>query len=160
MTDVSWIGFHDEISNMRPGKERKQAIVIDQMNNNLVYRDLWTKNGTYLAFLRIEIDLGTWQRISRSRQELLIGRHKLSGRPIIGIDKGGKPIVDELLSVDFEDSYVKRFYDHPDYFKIPKIPRSSMDLNASFKKLNESHIGRARHVDLIPSCDPTSRRIY
>ena len=75
----SWLGFHDEVSNLRPGKERKRTIFIDRSNNALRHRDLWTVGGTYLAFLRIEIDLDLWNRIDRQHQEFIVGRNKISG---------------------------------------------------------------------------------
>ena len=47
----SWIGFHDEVSNMANLKERINAIVIDPINNRLIPRDFWTISGTLFSFL-------------------------------------------------------------------------------------------------------------
>jgi deferrochelatase/peroxidase EfeB len=160
----SWLGFHDGVSNMRPGKERRNVIAVHRENNDLLPRDFWTENGTYMAFLRIEIDLDLWDSINRSKQELIIGREKLYGRPLIGVDKKNNPITSKKFPTALKVStFNKRFHDHPDYFQVPKISnelKSKIDINKSFKALNESHIGRARHFDKINNKLVSSRRIY
>ncbi len=40
--------------------------------------------GTYLVVRRIRVRLPDWGRLSRSRQERVVGRHKLSGAPLGG----------------------------------------------------------------------------
>jgi deferrochelatase/peroxidase EfeB len=160
----SWLGFHDEISNMKSSRERRKAIVIDSVKNDLVHQDFWTSGGTYLAFLRIEINLSTWEQIERRDQDILIGRDKLTGIPIVGIDKNGNPIrrpntppFSEIRSFD------KKFHEHPNYFKKPSVNTSKetrIDLDKSIRLLSQSHIGRTRHIDHIKSEDPASRRIF
>lgn len=161
----SWLGFHDEISNMKNTRERRQAIVIDRTNNDLVHQDFWTAGGTYLAFLRIVINLAVWEQIKRCDQEILIGRDKLDGIPIVGIDKNGNPIrkpgcppFSQVRSFD------KRYHDHPDYFlRRPSADismKAKIDTNSSIRFLSQSHIGRTRHIDHIKSLDPASRRIF
>lgn len=161
----SWLGFHDEVSNMKPGKERRNVIAIHKENNELLPRDFWTENGTYMAFLRIEIDLDLWDSINRSKQELIIGREKLDGRPLIGVDKNYNPITSKKFSTAQKiTAYNKAYHDHPDYFKAPQVLSkeimNKIDINKSFKVLNESHIGRTRHFDKINSRLVPSRRIY
>jgi deferrochelatase/peroxidase EfeB len=160
----SWLGFHDEVSNMRPGKEREEAITINKQNNNLSHKDRWTTGGTYMAFLRIEIDVDIWDKIKQKQQECIVGRGKLTGRPLIGIDKKGNPIMSKQCPTASQiKDYNKRFHDHADFFKETNISRknnSIMDIRASSTILNQSHIGRTRHLDGIPSGDPTSRLIY
>lgn len=78
----SWIGFHDGISNLRSGKERQNAIEIKPG----ISADNWVERGTYLVFMRIEVDLQAWHQLSELQQELLVGRTKLSGCPIVGYD--------------------------------------------------------------------------
>lgn len=158
-----WLGFHDELSNLKPGKERKGAIFIDRWNNTLRHSDMWTVGGTYLAFLRIEIDLELWDKIDRHHQELIVGRNKISGTPIIGVTKKGTPLYKQVRSAGQITTYNSNFHDHPDYFKRPRVPnrhRKNLDVEKSFKLLNQSHIGRTRHIDQIDSDDPVSRRIY
>lgn len=159
-----WLGFHDELSNMTSDKEREEAIVINERNNNLRPDDLWTAYGTYLAFLRIDIDLNIWQKIERKHQELIVGRDKLTGCPLVGIDKKGNPIIKEAyptrLGTDADNARIR---DHPDFFKEPDISdkvKATLDVDATFKILNQSHIGRTRHLDGISSKEPTSRRIF
>ena len=39
----------------------------------------WADGGTYLTFIRTEVDLATWRSIPRTAQERLVGRDKLTG---------------------------------------------------------------------------------
>jgi Dyp-type peroxidase family len=160
----SWLGFHDEVSNMKNPKERLDAIAIDPVNNNLLRRDYWTINGTYLAYLRVEIDIDLWNSIERKHQELIIGRDKLTGSPLVGVDKNGNPVtVDACPSAYEVEGFDKRFHEHPDYireFELPKKVRSILDMQTSAEVLNESHIGRTRHIDNINTKHRVSRRIF
>jgi deferrochelatase/peroxidase EfeB len=160
----SWLGFHDEVSNMKDSNERLNAIAIDDISNNLLPRDYWTRNGTYLAYLRIEIDLDKWNSIERKLQELIIGRDKITGSPLVGVDKNGNPVINVRSPSAYQvKGFQKSFHEHPDYRKKPKLPnklRSILDLRASADILNESHIGRARHIDNIHSKYRVSRRIF
>jgi deferrochelatase/peroxidase EfeB len=75
---------------MKSGKPRLDAIAIKPSG---VEEERWTENGTYLAFLRLAVDLGIWRKIPRIRQEIIVGREKLTGCPIIDMDSNGNPIV-------------------------------------------------------------------
>jgi deferrochelatase/peroxidase EfeB len=77
----SWIGFHDGVTNIEPS-QRLAAVQCPGDPG-------WNRGGTFLAFLRIEIDLGIWRRLSRVEQELVVGRDKLSGCPLGSIDRIG-----------------------------------------------------------------------
>lgn len=158
----SWLGFHDQVSNIDTLRERKHAIFIDKINNNLAPKDFWTEGGTYLAFLRIEIDLNIWEKIKRKQQEIIIGRDKLTGIPLAGVDKKGNPVKTEKCPPFSEvRSYDKRFHDHPDYFSKPRLSKMNrIDENASIRNLSQSHIGRVRHVSHVRSGNITSRRIF
>jgi deferrochelatase/peroxidase EfeB len=160
----SWLGFHDEVSNMQSPKERLGAIAVDIENNNLTHRDFWTTNGTYLAFLRIEIDLETWTKIERKQQELIVGRDKLTGVPLAGIDRERNPVLIERCPPFSEIRFFnKDYHNHPDYFNksnASKTLERKLDMNISSKILSQSHIGRTRHMDKIDSKNPTSRRIF
>lgn len=159
----SWLGFHDGVSNMVNSEERIGAIAIDKANNNLIPRDFWTVGGTYLAFLKIEINLNFWNKLNRERQELMVGRDKLTGAPIVGIDKKGKPVVKEDNSSAYSvNCFDNNFHDHPDHFKEPYVSKrlkSTLDLRTSSIVLTRSHVGRTRHIDNIDSKFPSSRRI-
>jgi Dyp-type peroxidase family len=158
----SWLGFHDQVSNIDTLNERKDAIFIDKINNNLAPKDFWTEGGTYLAFLRTEIDLKIWEKIERKQQEIIIGRDKLTGIPLAGINKKGNPVTRENCHPLSEiQSYDKRFHDHPDYFSKPKLSKmNEIDENASIQSLSQSHIGRVRHISHLRSRNITSRRIF
>ncbi|KAB8330134.1 Dyp-type peroxidase [Scytonema tolypothrichoides VB-61278] len=82
----SWIDFHDGISNMK-SSEREGAIAIKSSEEQ------WTEGGTYLAFIRLAIDLTVWQKLNLQQQELLVGRDKLTGCAITSRDSEGKPVV-------------------------------------------------------------------
>jgi deferrochelatase/peroxidase EfeB len=86
----SMLDFHDGVSNMKAGDERFSAIAIKDKN---VKEEKWTVNGTYLAFLRLAVNLTTWRKIPRNKQELIVGRDKLSGCPIVDIDSNENPIL-------------------------------------------------------------------
>ena len=159
----SWMGFHDEISNMKNAKERLQAIAIDRIHNRLNPRDLWTEGGTYIAFLRIEVNLDNWRKIGQKNQEFIIGRDKVTGRPLIGVNKKGDPVTGTGPTASSVSFYDTRFHEHPNYFKeVParSRPNMSLDLDLSSTILSQSHVGRSRHLDDIDSSDPTSRRIF
>jgi Dyp-type peroxidase family len=156
-----WLGFHDEISNMKDIKERKNAIMIDRHANRLTPDDLWTEGGTYLAFLRINIDLARWERINLNEQELIVGRQKSTGRPLVGVNEKGKPIIQNAKSNGTRFTS-KSYRDHPDYFALSKEHRRNarISLERSIRILNQSHIGRVRRIQDISSKRPSSRRIF
>jgi len=83
----SWIDFHDGISNLKSGKDRLDALQIKP----LAGEDSWTEGGTYLAFIKLSVDLKTWRKLSQIEQEKIVGRAKLSGCPLQGFEDG-KPI--------------------------------------------------------------------
>jgi deferrochelatase/peroxidase EfeB len=159
----SWLGFHDGVSNMKSAKEREDAIRVDIASNKLEHSDYWTRGGTYLAFLRIEIDLSIWERIDRKSQELIVGRNKLTGYPLIGVDRKGNPVSNQGSQTHQRSMMRHKFEDHPDYFKKPVVTNqnlNSLDTEASIRILSQSHIGRTRHIDKIESKEVTSRRIF
>jgi Dyp-type peroxidase family len=86
-----WLGFHDGISTLKYA-DRTQAVFVNR--SGLYNNDLWTIDGTYLSFLRIAIDVEEWESLDLQTQELIIGRKKLSGCPIVGINKRGEPLKD------------------------------------------------------------------
>lgn len=77
----SWLGFHDCLSNVDPAK-RRSAIEVGLADAS------WMYGGTYMAFLRLPIDLKAWRSLRREHQELLVGRDKLSGCPIVALERG------------------------------------------------------------------------
>jgi len=76
----SWIDFHDGLSNLRSA-DREGVIAIGPGTD-----EGWAVGGTYLAFLRLAVDLPAWRRLGRTMQELAVGRDKLTGCPIVSAD--------------------------------------------------------------------------
>lgn len=77
----SWLGFHDGVSNLSSGLQRKQVIVINRALSG--GNDAWTRGGTYLAYIRTSVDLGLWRTLSTDQQELMVGRAKETGCPLV-----------------------------------------------------------------------------
>ena len=117
-----------------------------------------------MTFLRVEIDLELWDSINRSKQELIIGRDKLYGSPLIGVDKNNNPLTSKAFPIAQKiTTFNKKYHDHPNYFKVPQISKelkNKIDIDKSLKILNESHIGRTRHFDNIANKLVPSRRIF
>lgn len=86
----SWIGFHDGISNLKSGSQRKSVIAIKRAGLNAA--DRWTTGGTYMAFMRLAVNLGLWETFQQDAQERLVGRTKISGCPLKGISETGQPL--------------------------------------------------------------------
>jgi len=70
-----WLEFHDGVSNL-PAEDRLDALSASG-------DPPWMAGGTYLAFLRLGVDLATWRNRGRAQQELLVGRDKLSGAALV-----------------------------------------------------------------------------
>jgi deferrochelatase/peroxidase EfeB len=83
----SWLGFHDGVSNVK-ASDRPKVILANR--STLDHVDYWTsEGGTYMAFLRIGIDLSSWEIFSINDQERIVGRQKSSGCPLVGTDRNG-----------------------------------------------------------------------
>ena len=146
----NWLGFHDGVSNLKP-RERPYVIVI---NPGILNReDIWLVNGTYIAFIKFDIDLEKWQRLKIPDQEKIIGRDKLSGCPLVGIDRKGAPIKDRRCPIPGTSEVIdignEYFREHPPY-----------QIRGGNKILENSHIGSTRPIDRLPIWDKKSLRIY
>jgi deferrochelatase/peroxidase EfeB len=146
----NWLGFHDGVSNI---KSRERPHVISIGSRYLSPQDRWTLNGTYLAFMRIAFNLEKWEDTSITEQEILVGRDKLTGCPLISVDKNGKPVKDGRCPVPGTSEVIERgneyFREHPPYGN-----------GTQGKILQYSHIGRTRPIDQVPIWDKKSLRIY
>lgn len=91
-----WLEFHDGVSNMA-SSQRARAITARA-------DPAWMEGGTYLAFLRIAVDLDSWRLLSRSEQELMVGRDKLSGRPLVAIERGPSGEVNPVVSAPLDEN--------------------------------------------------------
>jgi deferrochelatase/peroxidase EfeB len=113
-------------------------------------QDAWTEGGTYLAFLRLEVDLSAWRNLDRRQQELMVGRDKLSGCPLESIDDAGDPIarngcpVSGTGEIDISGGPNDPFREPPD---------------TAVPVLRQSHVQRANH-HVRPASDRNSLRVY
>lgn len=124
----SWIDFHDGLSNMR-SEDREAAIAIDTRVG-----EEWCAGGTYLAFLRLAVDLAAWRRLGRREQELLVGRDKLSGCPIVSTEASGVPVTDPACPVTGTQIW-----------EAPNDPHFAEPPRASDQAVLQSHVQRANH---------------
>jgi deferrochelatase/peroxidase EfeB len=138
----SWIDFHDGLSNLR-SEDREAVIAIGSGAD-----EDWAVGGTYLAFLRLAIDLGGWRRLSRVEQELAVGRDKLTGCPITGVGEDGMlqhdagcPVTGTQIWETVNDA---RFAEPPEV-EDPRV--------------RASHVQRANHHQR-PASDAGTRRIF
>ena len=140
----SWIDFHDGLSNLR-SSERLKAIEIKR--RALPHPDQWTEEGTYMVFLRLPLNLRTWRSAPRAAQEVIVGREKLGGCPLTGLDPSGGPIVAEGCPVNGTGEV---FEPGNEDFREAQRPEGPLTM---------SHIHRANHKreNVV---DPESRRIF
>lgn len=140
----SWLGFHDGISNIHPDK-RYNAIFLN--NNNRSKTESRYINGTYMTFIRFEIDLEKWMDTSENKQMEIIGRDKLSGCPLTGIDKNGNPIKISGCPVkgtrEITETPNIKFRDIPSSDRMSRyfVPKYSSDSN-----LNSSHVANMYNI--------------
>ncbi|HUR84562.1 MAG TPA: hypothetical protein VMY78_04395 [Solirubrobacteraceae bacterium] len=138
----SWIDFHDGLSNLR-SSDRAGVITIDPGAD-----EDWATGGTYLAFLRLAVDLPAWRRLERRDQELAVGRDKLSGCPVTGVGEDGAPLTDAGCPVTGTSIWESA---NDDAFAEP--------LEVEDPRVRASHVQRANHHQR-PASDPGSRRIF
>jgi len=74
-----WLEFHDGVSNV-PRAQRRAVI-------ETAGDPAWMTGGTYMAFLRLGIDLPRWRELPQPVQEVLVGREKLTGSPLIAVER-------------------------------------------------------------------------
>ncbi|MEC4816956.1 MAG: Dyp-type peroxidase [Scytonema sp. PMC 1069.18] len=139
----SWIDFHDGISNMK-SSERQSAIAIKPRPP----LEQWIEGGTYLVFLRIAIELTVWQKLNRQQQELLVGRDKLTGCPLISLNSEGNPVIKTGCPVTGRTDVLSP---GNEAFLEPETVNETI--------LQQSHVQRTNH-HLTPLSDRNSLRIF
>ena len=139
----SWIDFHDGISNMK-SSEREGAIVIKPRPPE----EQWIEGGTYLTFLRVAVDLPVWRKLNRQQQELLVGRDKLTGCPLVSIDSEGNPVA--KAGCPFMGRMDVSSSGNEDFFEPSNVNETI---------LQQSHVQRANH-HLTPVSDRNSLRVF
>ena len=138
----SWIDFHDGLSNLR-SEDREAVIAIGPGADE----DL-AVGGTYLAFLRLAVDLAGWRRLSRLDQELAVGRDKLSGCPITAVGADGVAQHDGGCPVAGTE-----IWETPNHARFAEPPE------VSDERVRASHVQRANHHQR-PASDSGTRRIF
>ncbi len=138
----SWIDFHDGLSNLR-SEDRESVIAIGPGTD-----EAWAAGGTYLAFLRLAVDLVGWRRLSRADQELAVGRDKLSGCPVVGVGEGDVPRTDPGCPVAGT-----QIHETPNDAPFAEPPEVDDPV------VRASHVQRANH-HIRPASDFGSRRIF
>jgi deferrochelatase/peroxidase EfeB len=138
----SWIDFHDGLSNLR-SEDRESVIAIGPGTD-----EGWAVGGTYLAFLRLAVDLVGWRKLERRDQELAVGRDKLSGCPIVAADGDGLhtdpgcPVTGTQIWQTPND-----------------VPFAEPPADVDGDVVLASHVQRANH-HIRPASDSGSRRIF
>ena len=149
-----WLGFHESISNI-PIEEREKIIAI---NNSVSDQDNWLINGTYMAYINFIVDLQKWEKLSISEQEIVIGRKKTTGCPVIGLDKNGNPINDPDCPVPGTNEVLE--YGNEKFREFRPIEKKmSHDFN-KYKSLSKSHIHRVRKLNDNTNTNFSSLRIF
>jgi deferrochelatase/peroxidase EfeB len=138
----SWLDFHDGLSNLR-SEDRESVIAIGPGTD-----ESWAVGGTYLAFLRLAVDLAGWRRLTRADQELAVGRDKLTGCPIVGLGEDGAPRTDPGCPV--AGTQIHEAPNDVPFAEPPEVEDPGV---------RASHVQRANH-HIRPASDFGSRRIF
>ena len=111
-----------------------------------------------LRVSKITLDLQFWRSLDKEIQEILVGRDKVTGCPLIGVDRDNHPIKDTRCPVRGTFEVVEKgnesFREHPKYgirTSYGVLPNKSLEF---------SHIGRTNKVDRISPATNQSYRIY
>jgi len=138
----SWIDFHDGVNNMR-ASERAVAMEVSSLDFP------WMIGGTYVAFLKIAADLTEWRKLDRTQQEVIIGRTKLTGCPLLNTEHS-----DDGVSYNtIDDCPNKGNLEPPLSLQFRDPPRPVDDL------VRASHIHRSNQNRGAPDQD-SNNRIY
>jgi deferrochelatase/peroxidase EfeB len=140
----SWIDFHDGISNMR-SEDRALAIKI---KTGGAPEDAWAVGGAYLAFIRVSVDLVAWRGLTKDQQEIIVGRDKLTGAPLVSVDAQGKPVAVAGCPVAGTTQIIDK---GNEAFREPA--------NVAPGPIKSSHVHRANH-HLGNISQPASARVY
>jgi deferrochelatase/peroxidase EfeB len=132
-----WLEFHDGVSNM-DSAVRLEAIEAQDPE--------WMRGGTFMVFLKINVDLSVWRALGRLDQELAVGRDKLSGAALERVREGeAGELTSEPRRFDPAD---------PDAVGDWRDPPQSAD-----RHLEASHIHRANQSRGSPAA-PGALRMF
>ena len=141
----SWIDFHDGISNLQSGDDRRRVIAVKSENAG---GDAWTIGGSYLAFIRLGLNLSAWWSLPVAQQQVLVGRDKFTGCPLVSSAGGGAKVAGCPIpgTLDITTDANQAFRETP--------PPTSVTL-----EIFRSHAHRANHHS-VPIERVDSRRIF
>lgn len=141
----SWIDFHDGVNTMSP----EQRLSVIELTNDT---DIpWIFGGTFLAFLRCEVDLTTWRALTREQQELLVGRDKLTGCPLVEVTTlaDGTPAGQKMSGCPMTGT-----------IPVPP-PQGYVDpVTPAHPLLRASHIHRSNVNRTADPREPSANRVY
>lgn len=138
----SWIGFHDGVSNI-PSRHRWKVMEIKTPG--------WTKSGTYKTFIRLGVNLEAWEQLSLLRQNIVVGRDKITGCPFTGIDTTGNPTAANGCPVNGSNDI---FDPANSNFLEPTAP------SVGDSTIIQSHVQRANNAHSTDWSSRSSLRVY
>jgi deferrochelatase/peroxidase EfeB len=136
----SWLGFHDGVNNIESSQRRG---VIEAAGGN----PAWMDGGTYMAFLRLALDLVAWRQLPLAHQEIIVGRDKQTGCPLVRVDPGLEPVAIAGCPAG---------PNHPESasYRNPALPGVDQGL------LRQSHMHRVNLNRQSPPGDEQNNRIF
>jgi deferrochelatase/peroxidase EfeB len=129
----SWLGFHDGIGNIEPALRR--TAIETRAGASGPGDPAWMDGGTYMGFLRLALDLETWQGLSRPEQEALVGRDRETGCPLI---RSSRRLNDRLSGCPESRG------PGSDDYRNPPLPSIEADDLAQYSHMNRTNINRRR----------------
>ena len=104
-----WLDFHDGVSNLE-ASQREAALAAGGDPG-------WMAGGTYMAYLRLAVDLARWRGLTRTEQELAIGRDKRTGGALVAVERtpegGLRPVAAPAPGDDANDRELADFIEPP-----------------------------------------------
>lgn len=134
-----WLWFHDGVSNIETSQ---RGVALEAPGD-----PPWMQGGTYMAFLRLSVDLAAWRALSRAKQELVVGRDKQTGGGLTGVRRSSGTVTPIAAPSPGEDATDAEIADYGD------PPQSTEPL------LEASHIHRANQTRASPD-SPAALRMF
>lgn len=135
-----WLEFHDGVSNIESSQRLKVLTAGGDPE--------WVAGGTYMAFLRCRVALAAWRSLPRPEQELIVGRDKPTGSPLVATERDASgravPVPAAALPADPSDEQLADYHDPP---------------QATDPLLEASHVHRANQNRSSPHA-PAAWRIF
>jgi deferrochelatase/peroxidase EfeB len=134
-----WLWFHDGVSNIETSM---RGVALEAPGD-----PAWMRGGTYMAFLRLSVDLSVWRGLPRATQELVVGRDKQTGGGLTGVRRTSgtvTPIAAPAPGVEATDAEIADYGDPP---------------QSTDPLLEASHIHRANQTRASPD-SPAALRMF